>query len=163
MVAVFVLSSCGAKKPDNKFPAKPDKIIVGSGGAEKEIMPGDKAFDEIVSFVSERANKSEAFGTLRLAVHDSETDKHLSYELRKSETFVELIYDECRGQILNMSQSGGGSADEEVEIKRIFLSLTGQYHDCIFIGKDDEYTGDYTLGFLTDSTELITYVNELVK
>ena len=163
MLAILVLTSCGAKEPDNTFPVKPDRIIVGTGGTEKEILPGDKSFDKIVSFVRERTDKSEAFGVLLLEAYDLDTGKHMSYELRESQTFVELIYDECKGQIFNMSQSGGGSAEEEKEIKRIFLSLTGDYHDCIFIGKDDNYESSATLGLLTDNTELITYVSELVK
>lgn len=150
-------------EPDSTFPEKPDKIIAGTGGVEKEILPGDKAFDKIVSFVRERAGKSDAFGVLRLAVHDPETEKHLSYELRESETFVELIYDECKEQSFNMMQSGGGSAEEEKEIKRIFLSLTGEEHNDIFISHDDEYKSAATLGSLTDVAELITYVNDFVK
>ncbi len=152
-----------AKKPDNAFPAEPDKIIVGSDGVEKEILPGEKAYKKIVSYVRERADKSDAFGTLLLDAYDFETREHFSYRLRESETFVEFIYDECKGQTFNMMQSGGGSADEEKEIKRIFLSLTGEEHNDIFISHDDEYKSSATLGLLTDSTELITYVNDLVK
>lgn len=163
MIAVLILPSCGEKVPDDKFPMVPDKIIVGTGGNEKEILPDDGAFDKIVSYVRKRAEKSDAFGVLRLYAYEPMTEIHLSNGLRESETFVEFIYDESKGQILNMKQSGGGSADEEKQIKRIFLSLTGEYHDFIFIGKDDEYKSSVTFGSLTDSTELITYVNDLVK
>ncbi len=163
MLAVLVFSSCGAKEPDNMFPVKPDKIIVGSGGVEKEFLPGDKDFDKILSYVRERADKSEDFGELLLAAHDPASGKHLSYEFRESETFVEFIYDECKGQSFNMSTSANSSVKEEKEVKRVFFSLTGEYHDCFFYSKDDNYKSTVTLGTLTDNTELITYVRELIE
>lgn len=163
LLAVLMLCSCDKEDVGAPyFPAVPDKIVVGVKGEEVELLPGDEAFDEVMSALRERTEKSETFGTLNLAAEDPQTGKHMSYELRESETFVELVYDEAAPQSFRMSQAFGRVAVEEIDAQRLFFSLTGQYHDCIFIGKDAEYESWTTLGSLADDTDLITYVGELV-
>lgn len=164
VLALLVISlfSCGTKAGAPYFPAVPDKIVVGVKGEEVELLPGDKAFDEVVSALRGREDKAEGFDTLLLLAEDPQTGKHMSYELRESETFVELVYDEVAPQTFHMAQAGGGVANEEIDVQRLFFSLTGEYHECIFIGKDAEYESWATLGSLPDDTDLITCVGDLV-
>lgn len=140
----------------------PDKITVGANGIERELFPDDEEYTKIVSFINERVTKSGGFLVAALAAHDPETEKHLSYELRKSETFVEFVYNECKPQKLNMLQAGGSFTTEEYDIQRIFFPLTRDYHDSFFVSKDADYVNTTTLGSLVDKTELITYVRDLV-
>ena len=165
LIMILILSSCGARDADNTttpdFPVDPDKILVGADGYEKEISPESEEYNKILALIKERANKSEELGKMLLDAHDPDSGKHLSYELRESEVFVEFIYDECKSQNFDLLQSGSVTT-EEINVNRIFFSLTRTYHDCFFIGKDAEYKDAITIGPLADNTELITYVRDLV-
>lgn len=164
-IMILILSSCGAKEADNiatpDFPVDPDKILVGADGYEKEILPESEEYNKIVALINERVNKSEKFGKMLLDAHDPDSEKHLSYELRESEVFVEFIYNESNPQNIGILKSGE-EKPEEINVNRIFFSLTRTYHDCFFIGKDAEYKDAITIGPLADNTELITYVRDLV-
>ncbi len=168
VLLMMLFNSCGTKgtkEPTtdlHRFPVVPDSIIVGVKGDTIELLPESEAFNKIVSSINERANKSDNFGVLMLATRNPESGEHLSYELRQSETFVEFIYNECKPQSFNMIQSGGGTKTEEMELQRLFFALSGQYHNCIFIGEDEEYKKGTTIGSLVDKTDLITYVRDLV-
>lgn len=162
-LAVIAFTSCKKEAPDAAFPMTPDKIIVGTGGNEKEILPDDGAFDEIISKIKERVKKSAGFSTAALAAYDPETGKHLSYGQRESETFVEFIYDECKTQEIDMLKPGPEAASRDIDVHCIFFPLTGECHGEFFVGDDLYYKSAATLGILADSTELITYVNSLVK
>lgn len=173
VVFVFVFCSCGTNGKDGRntesefsvnseFPVNPDILILGNGGIEMEFELNDKEYSEIISLVKERIKKSDGFAVASLDAYDFESGKHLSHELRKNETFVEFVYNECKPQSFAMSQAGGGIEAEEFNVQRIFFSLTRDYHDCFFIGADDDYVNSTTLGVLVDKTELITYVRDLV-
>lgn len=163
LLAVLMLCACGKEDVGAPyFPAVPDKIVVGVKGEEIELLPGDEAFDEVMSALRERTEKSGTFDTLLLDAEDPQTGKHMSYELRESEIFVELVYDEAAPQSFPMSQAFGRVEVEEIDVQRLFFSLTGDYHECIFVGKDAEYESWATLGSLPDDTDLITYVSDLV-
>lgn len=162
---ILVLSSCGAKEADNTttpdFPVDPDKILIGADGYEKEVLPESEEYNKIIALIKERVNKSEELGKMLLDAHDPDSGKHLSCELRESEVFVEFIYNECTPQKFGALRSGDEKA-EEINVHRIFFSLTRTYHDCFFIGKDADYKEAITIGPLADNTELITYVRDLV-
>ena len=165
VISIFVLSSCGTDDITGQsvanFPLDPDKIIVGTNGAEKEYLPDDMEYNEIISLINERFIKSERFDRAALDAYDPDSGMHLSFDLRDRETFVEFVYNECTVQRLNMLQSGGSITTEEINVSRVFFSLTRDYHDCFFIGKDANYDTSETLGILADNTTLITYVNNL--
>ncbi len=161
---VFVFCSCTTKGKDavSEFPVNPDKLIVGAEGLETELVPGNEGYSEIISLINGRIKQEDGFAVAALVNHDPETGKHLSYELRKNQTFVEFVYNECKPQSFAMSQAGGGTEAEEFSVKRIFFSLTGDYHDSFFISEDDDYKNSTTLGSLADKTELITYIQDLM-
>ena len=164
---VFVFCSCGTKGKDtpktkSEFPVNPDILILGNGGNEVEFMSDDKEYSEIISLIKERTEKSDGFAVASLDAYDFESGEHMSRELRKNETFVEFVYNECKPQSFAMSKAGGGIEVEEFDVRRIFFSLTRDYHDCFFIGEDDDYKNSTTLGPLVDNTTLITYVRDLV-
>lgn len=141
------------------FPRTPDRIVIGSGGEAKELLPGDEAFDEIYSAIAGRVGKSGDLGSLRLDEYSRDADgRHMTYALRENETFVELIYEEVTVQSILRSQKGGGVAAEDCEIKRVFCPLTGENHDLVFVSKDDEYKSAHNFGLVTDDTNLIRYV-----
>ena len=164
-ISAALLCSCG-KKADTgapSFPAAPDKIVIGVKGVQSEIYPGEDRFDRILSEVGARVKKSGGFDFLRLSAENPETGEHLSQTLRDGETYVELLYDEARIQSFNMVRAGGVEAAEELEVQRIFLPLSGKYHNCIFIGQDSDYRSNMTLGQLTDNTALAVYVRETTE
>ncbi len=166
IVGVLVLSSCGEKAVDSvtasQFPASPDKIVVGVNGDEKELVPDDKACDDIVAQINERISKSGGFSQAALDTLDHDSGKHLSFELRDSEAFVEYIYNEGAPQMIDMLQPGGVVVAEEINVHRVFFSLTRDYHDCFFVGEDSDYVKSATFGPLVDNTALITYINDLI-
>ena len=120
------------------------------------------ALSKIVSFIQERVERSEGFLVASLAAVDPESGKHLSSELRKTETFVEFVYDEGNLQAIPMKQAGGEIAEEEVSACRIFFPLTREYHRSFFVGANEDYTKSVTFGILPDKTELISYVCDLI-
>lgn len=166
-----ILCSCGKNQTSGynesssapEFPVAPDKIIIGVKGEEAELTPEDEAFDKIMSKIRERKEKDDGFDALRLAVHDPETGEHKSRGLKKSETFVEFIYDECKPQKFNKAEPYGETSDWEIDVQRIFFSLSGEYHNCFFIGSDADYKTAATLGILADDTSLVVYVRDLVE
>lgn len=146
---------------ENEFPVDPDKIIVGTSGKEKEVLPDDKAYDEIISRIKDRVRKSGSFDDLLSIDHDPDSGKHLSFDLRQSETFVEFVYDKCISQTLQESQPGGSSAAEKIDVCRIFFPLTREYHFSFFIGKDPDYANSAIMGDLVDNTSLVSYVEQM--
>lgn len=166
-----ILCSCGKNQTsgDNEpssapeFPVAPDKIIIGVKGEESELTPEDEAFDKIMSKIRERKEKDDRFDAMLLDAYDPYTGEHLSRELKKSETFVEFIYNECRSQKFNKVEPYGEKSDWEIDVQRIFFSLSGEYHDCFFIGSDADYKTATTLGMLADDTSLVVYVRDLVE
>lgn len=165
-VSIVLLSSCGSNETDtintSEFPVDPDKIIVGTVGSEKEILRDDKEYNEILSQVKERIKDSEALDAARLDDHDPETNEHLSFEIRENEVFIEFVYNESKVQKFEMLESGGKTVAKEINVHRIFFPLTGNYHDCFFIGKDAGYKETITLGKLAEKAELVTYISNLV-
>lgn len=165
LLFMMLLCSCATKDTATEahvFPTVPDRIIVGANGNEIELSPDDQAFDKVVSSIRERAKNSAKLDVLPLDAYDPESDKHLSYALRQRETFVEFIYNECKPQSFLMCQSGGGSATEDIEVQKLFFSLSGQHHKHVFIGQDADYEKHTTLGTLADKTDFITYVRDFV-
>lgn len=163
---LLVISSCKADGDGgadvDAFPALPDKIVIGSNGVETELFCDDEGYDKIMSYIAERVDESDGFTVALLIDHDLESGEHLSCELRESETFVELVYDECQTQNVPMNRSRGVIEAEEYSIKRIFFPLTREHHDSFFIGRDDAYKNSVTLGAIVDKTELVSYVSDLV-
>lgn len=159
---LMLLCSCGEESGTPAFPAEPDMIVAGVEGDWVELRPGDEEYEKIFSAIVGRVEKSDYFGTLKLIVHDIETGEHVSEELRAKETFVEFIYDEPAPQSFLMAKAGRTYETKEITVQRIFFSLRGKDHDCIFIGKDAEYKSATTLGYLEDDTSLITFVREML-
>lgn len=92
----------------------------------------------------------------------AEEEGDMSSELRKTETFVEFVYDEGNLQAIPMKQAGGEIAEEEFSACRIFFPLTREYHSSFFVGANEDYTKSVTFGILPDKTELISYVCDLI-
>ena len=167
VISVIVLSSCGSTENDisntSDFPINPDKIIIGADGQQKEILPQDKAYSEIVSLITERIKKSDKLDSASLDDHDTDSGKHLSFELQKNETYVEFVYNECVLQKFDMLQNGGTVTAKAINVQCVFFSLTGEYHNCFFVGKDADYEDSITIGPLADNTTLITYIKEMLE
>lgn len=167
-IALLVICSCqsggeGGKSAEHAiFPVAPDRIVIGANGKETELSDKDDGYREIVSFIQERVERSEGFLVASLAAVDPESGKHLSSELRKTETFVEFVYDEGNLQAIPMKQAGGEIAEEEFSACRIFFPLTREYHSSFFVGANEDYTKSVTFGILPDKTELISYVCDLI-
>ena len=165
---LLLLCSCGADSvpaeigDESSFFESPDKIIVCAEGEPKELLPGDKAFDEVLAGINARAEGTEHFAAMLLAAYN-ENGKHLSAELREAEVCVEFIYNDVNMQSFMMMQSGGGSALEDKEVSRMFFALTGEYHKEFFVAKDADYKQSITLGNLYDNTELIAYIRNLIS
>lgn len=108
-IALLVICSCqsggeGGKSAEHAFPVAPDRIVIGANGKETELSDKDDGYREIVSFIQERVERSEGFLVASLAAVDPESGKHLSSELRKTETFVEFVYDEGNLQAIPMKR-----------------------------------------------------------
>ena len=167
IAVLFLLCSCGTGSATVEdegipaFPEAPDKIIVGVDGGEKELAFGEEAFEKIMSGIKKRADTSTSYGALLLAAHDPETGKHISNYLRTEEVFVEFVYNEVTVQSFLMGQTGGESAPENKDVIRIFFPLTGEYHNDFFVSEDPDYNQSASLGFLSDNSDLITYVRGL--
>lgn len=166
---LLLLCSCGTDsvstevEGESSFFVSPDKIIIGANGEEKELLPGDKAFEDVLTGINARAESVEKFGAMLLAAYNYDIGKHLSAELREVEVFVEFIYNDVNMQSFMMVQSGGGSALEDKEVSRMFFALTGEYHKEFFVAKDADYKQSTTLGSLHDNTSLITYIRDLIS
>lgn len=161
LVSVSVCA-CASGKGETKFPMEPDKIIIGTAGSEREILPNDGAYREILSQMKERVDRSEAFDRVLSIAHDPESGKHASVEMRKSETFVEFVYNAPTEQKFNTMQAGGKATTEGIEVRCLFFPLTGEYHKCFFIGRDGNYDSAITMGNLADNTALISNVRDLM-
>lgn len=162
-VMLFVLCSCGlneSKAP--AFPKTPDRIIAGSNGCELEFLPNSEEFNKIYDYICGRVEKSSSFDALLLWAYD-EDEKHMSYTMRKGETFVEFIYNESGTQVFLMVTEGGGVTNEEKTVQKLFFPLSGKLHDSFFVSQDSEYKKSATLGTLTDDIYIIKYVKNLVK
>ncbi len=146
-----------------ELPTEPDRIVVGCRGVETELMPGSEAFNLVFCSTINRIrynityNKNKRIDTLKLAAYDAETNEHLSVGLKKSETYVEFIYDEVSTQWY-MAESKDGLCDKEIEVQRLFFPLSGQYHDCVFVGLDAEYKISAALGQIEDDGDLTDFV-----
>ena len=169
IATLLLLCSCGTGDAKGEtegvpaFPVTPDKIVIGADGTEKELLPGDKAFDEVVAGIKQRAENTKDYGGMGVDAYDPVMG-HLSVELRESEVFVEYIYNEAKIQSFMMGQVGGGSALEDKEVSRIFFPLTGEYHRDMFVSGEAEYNNKTsTLGVLSDNTSLITYIRDLIS
>lgn len=160
-VILLLLCSCGEKVGGPYFPAVPDKIVIGISGVESTIVPGDEAFDEIVSRVRGVTEQSEGFDFARLDAI-SENGKHLSYEVRESEIFVEFIYNEPGEQTVIMREANRKTSVKVMNIQRLFFPLSGQYKDVIFIGADAEYKSHSTIGPFDIGESLASYVAGLL-
>lgn len=163
-ILLLSFCSCNASVTESKvpaFPKTPDSMIVGSNGCEFEFLPNSEEFNKIYTYICGRVENSSSFDALRLGAYD-EDGNHMSYEMRKSETFVEFIYNEGSGQVFLMDTEGGGVTNEERTVQKVFFPLSGERHNNFFVANDSEYKKSVTLGILTDDTSLITYVRELV-
>lgn len=136
------------------FPARPDRIVIGSGGGQKEILPGDEAFERIFAALAKRVERGDGLGALRLMAYDPSTKEHLSVGLRESAVFAEFVYDGNVSQVVSQHFNEGREADTA----RLFFPLTGQYHGYFFLSANAQYEGAATLATLPDDTSLITYI-----
>ena len=165
LIIPLIFCSCNAEETvDAKvFPATPDKIVIGQDGVERELLPGSTEFDNIISALSERVEDSGRIDNVLLDAFDRESGEHMSFSLRKSETFIELIYNESNPQSFTMFGEGGATVFKKLELTRAFFPLTNTEHDMFFISTDAEYKDSATIGFLVDDTSLITTVRDLLK
>ena len=162
VLSLLFLCSCGEKVGGPYFPAVPDKIVIGISGVESTVVPGNEEFDEIVVRVRDLVEKSGGLNTAKLYAENPETGKHLSYEMRESEIFVELIYNVPGEQTVVMREANHKTSVKIMNIQRVFFPLSGQYKDCIFIGADSEYKSHTTIGPLVSEESLASYVAGLL-
>lgn len=162
VIVLLFLCSCGEKVGGPYFPAVPDKIVIGISGVESTVVPGDEEFDEIVVRIRDLVEKSGGLDTALLAAADPDSGKHLSYEVREREIFVEFIYNEPAEQSVTMIEANRKTSVKVMNIQRVFFPLSGQYKDCIFIGADAEYKSHTTIGPLVSKESLASYVAGLL-
>lgn len=162
VLIITLLLSCGEKVGGPYFPAVPDKIVIGISGVESTVVPGDEAFDEIVSRVRKLVEMSGGLDTAKLYAEDPETGKHLSYEVRESEIFVEFIYNEPGEQTVIMREANRKTSVKVMNIQRVFFPLSGQYKDDIFIGADAEYKSHTTIGAIDVGESFASYIAGLL-
>lgn len=149
--------SAGAeKKAEESFPAPPDRIVVGVGSVEKEFLPSDEVYANVLDAIGGRVKKSDGFDYYLLA----NPAGHVS-RLRQSETFVEFVYGEGRTLNVPFALGYGEIEYKKINAGRVFFPLTGEYHSMFFTGDDAKYSGGASLGSLTADTTLISYVNTL--
>ncbi len=162
VISLLFLCSCGEKVGGPYFPAVPDKIVIGISGVESTLVPGDEAFDEIVSRLRKLVENSSGGDTVRLGAIDPETGKHMSYEMRKSEIFVELIYNEPGEQTFVVTEGYGKTSNKASTVSRVFIPFSGDYKDLIFIGHDAEYKEWFTFGTFDGGESFASYVAGLL-
>lgn len=165
-ILIFVLCSCGETSTGEDtatFPTPPDKITVGADGVERVILPSDEEYSLIVSKMEELIKDVDSLDYLLSVDRDPDTGEHISVELRKTEVFVEYVYDEVTVQKIKMMEAGGGTSFEDKEIGKIFFPLTREHHGSILISSDTEYKNTATLGSIADDTSLIKAVREMTS
>jgi len=161
ILITVLLLSCGEKVGGPYFPAVPDKIVIGISGVESTVVPGDEAFDEIVARVRKLVENA---GTLDTLLYDASgpSRKHLSYEMRESEIFVELIYDTPGEQTFIMNEGYGKNYKKAIDVARVFIPLSGNDKDLVFIGCDAKYENHTTLGELDSGESFASYIAGLL-
>ena len=162
ILITVLLLSCGEKIGGPYFPAVPDKIVIGISGVESTVVPGDEAFDEIVSRVRKLVEMSGGLDTAKLYAEDPETGKHLSYDVRESEIFVEFIYNAPAEQTFIMNEGYGKTYKKAIDVARVFIPLGGNDKDLVFIGCDAKYENHTTLGELDSGESFASYIAGLL-
>ena len=162
-VIAVILCACGTDNTSHSgevneqtsdFPAAPDKIVIGGYGEEKELLPGDEEFGEVLYGIKARISSGSRLSVMTLAPEAYDVG-----ELREDNIYVEYIYNEAAEQSYPTYGEGGSYITEIISPKRVFFSLTGEFHQDVILGADDEYTEKSAIGRISDSTELIRYIS----
>lgn len=99
-----ILCACGTDNTSHSgevseqtsdFPAAPDKIVIGIYGEEKELLPGDEKFGEVLYGIKARISSGSRLSVMTLAPEAYDVG-----ELREVNIYVEYIYNEAAEQTI---------------------------------------------------------------
>ena len=150
-------------EPALHFPAVPEHILIGSGGASRMLAPGDAEFEELYEAITARRVQNGAYDTLQLSAKDTQTKEHRCAQVKREETYAEFLYEQAAPQGFSaLSQSGEQSA-QQCTVQRILYPLSGKFSDLVFLGSDADYADLTTLVFLAKSEALSLRVQALLR